>query len=342
MNDKRNNPLMRLNQRRNSEGWIAIFSDNYHLASVKHLHIIQLTWSKVSCTRLTQGWSVEGAAHGNETIEMRPLFRDCPQPRHPTAAVAPSAEVPLAPSALPPLSALPRCRCHLVPLYTANPSAQRPLSTPTVAALLHSPSNASRSCPLIDRLSTCQCRCPRCLSRPADQQTVEQQRHEGSIQNRGAECHLCLLRLDAQDDELLPIQSPIEALLVEQVFLVGEAELSVSLVGDPLAWSLGMKVWQIAQERLQSLLLQIRNLLRGHADALSSFAALRKVFVAGTGQARTTSTVRFILEPCREKGKKDYVSLRSCTRAPPVRWAQRSPAARGETNTFIEVRRSAS
>jgi hypothetical protein len=75
-------------------------------------------------------------------------------------------------------------------------------------------------------------------------------RHGASIQHYRAERHLCFLWLDAENDKILSTKALIETRLVKQVFLVSEAELSVSLVGDPLARSLGVKVRQVAQERL--------------------------------------------------------------------------------------------
>jgi hypothetical protein len=60
-----------------------------------------------------------------------------------------------------------------------------------------------------------------------------------SIQDHRPERHRRFLRFDAEDDEFLPSQSPVEPALVEQVFSVGEADLSVSLAGDPLACGYG-------------------------------------------------------------------------------------------------------
>jgi hypothetical protein len=88
-----------------------------------------------------------------------------------------------------------------------------------------------------------------------------------SIQDHRPERHLRFLRFDAEDDEFLPIQSLIEAVPIEQVFLAGEADLSVSLVGDPRAWSLRVKVRQIPQKRLQGLLLDVGQLRHGHWDS---------------------------------------------------------------------------
>jgi hypothetical protein len=88
-----------------------------------------------------------------------------------------------------------------------------------------------------------------------------------SIQGHRPERHLRFLRFDAEDDEFLPSQSPIEAALVEQVFLVGEADLPVSLEGDPLAWSLCVMVRQIPQKRPQGMLLDVAQLLHGHWDS---------------------------------------------------------------------------
>jgi hypothetical protein len=88
-----------------------------------------------------------------------------------------------------------------------------------------------------------------------------------SIQGHRPERHLRFLRFDAEHDEFLPSRSPIDAALVEQVFLVGEADLSVSVAADSRARSLCVKVRQIPQKRLQSFLLDVSQLLHGHWDS---------------------------------------------------------------------------
>src|SRR5262249_6495345 len=79
-----------------------------------------------------------------------------------------------------------------------------------------------------------------------------------------AERHFRFLGLDAEDDELFPLQVTPEALLVEFVLLHSEAELLVSLIGDPLSWALLPQVRQIALKGAQGLLFQVRQLLRSH------------------------------------------------------------------------------
>src|SRR5262245_14638428 len=85
-----------------------------------------------------------------------------------------------------------------------------------------------------------------------------------SIQGHRPERDLGLLRLDAEDDELLPLEPLVEALLVQRVLLSGEAHLPVPLVGDPLAGPLGVQLRQVPQERLQCLLLRVGHLLGAH------------------------------------------------------------------------------
>src|SRR5437667_9812669 len=77
-----------------------------------------------------------------------------------------------------------------------------------------------------------------------------------SIQDHGTERYLRLLRLDAEDDELLAAQSPPETLLVQLVLVGGEAEGLIALVGDPLPRALGPQVGQVALKGSQCLLLQ--------------------------------------------------------------------------------------
>ena len=58
------------------------------------------------------------------------------------------------------------------------------------------------------------------------------------------------LRLDAQDQEFVPLESATQALLVQLLLRRPEADLLMPVVGNPLTWALTQELREIAAERL--------------------------------------------------------------------------------------------
>jgi hypothetical protein len=94
-----------------------------------------------------------------------------------------------------------------------------------------------------------------------------------SVQRHGTQGHLRLLGLDTKDDELLALQPLAEAVLVEQVLLAREANLPVSLVGNPLPRPLGVQLRQVLLERLQGPPFQRGQFRPAHDRLLSRMVA---------------------------------------------------------------------
>src|ERR1700679_3819684 len=101
-----------------------------------------------------------------------------------------------------------------------------------------------------------------------------------SLDEGGSERHFCFLRLNAEDNELLPLMSLIETLLIEQVLLVRETDDAITLIGNPLAGSLRVQLLQISLKRLQGLLFQVGQLCRGHGSFPLRTTVIKRDFPA--------------------------------------------------------------
>jgi hypothetical protein len=114
-------------------------------------------------------------------------------------------------------------------------------------------------------------RCPRAVSPAMKRQLIDEQRHRRalpsvviSVPGFGAEDHLGHQRLDAEDDEVLSLQSSFEAVLIKLVFDCRKANRALALKSHPLPGTFRPKLRQIPFEGPQRLLPQILLLLHRH------------------------------------------------------------------------------
>src|SRR5579883_752295 len=123
--------------------------------------------------------------------------------------------------------------------------------------------------------------------------------------------HLGFQRLDAESDEFSTRQPLSEALVIELVFVRGEAQQVIAPVGHPLPRTLGPEPGQIPFERPQGLLPQVGVLLCGHGSPSPTFGAgpvqaPRSSILPGDSSQRIESAAR-PPDPCERVGREAAV-----------------------------------